>query len=553
MRKLMSILMALGVILGLTLAAAPVAAQAPCVCPTAMSTFDIVDGLGTPAFCAGATSDYDLGFVTPITLPITLIAGADSLSVDFPSDTDLTNVLWTGVFIDTLPLDSAASLTISGQHLEAMIPVALWGLMGLGTGHNITVNGVVNPSVGDTYCLYVDYVESCAPGNCAPVQFACEEYVVAPAVKDIGCHFDFGTAYAGIAEDYIPAFLAGAAATPFNFILRDENGGCSDPCTAPSAFWFEVIACPAGETINFAFTGAAGSPYILTAADVAAGTKFDLMLAWPGWPAAPADLTIGCTIGFSSPGDYKLQFFVQCPMGGCPLCSGPTTVTTCALSASAYQYMDSYKVLLDEKWNLVSLPLFPYDTSIASVLGSMDDISQLVSVWYFGQCEDPAPNAGVWHTEAYTAPTFTPGTMQIQAGKAYWIRNLHAGETGYTGLNAGFWVFGTHSIMPDSIGVDMGYFDVCEGWNMVGFKAPWAGGVVPVTQPDWLVGPPITGYLYNFNTGVMDTVHYGMIYEWNPVPVPGDWTTSLPGTATLNPGLGYWIAFDGDGQIYPDA
>jgi hypothetical protein len=63
---------------------------------------------------------------------------------------------------------------------------------------------------------------------------------------------------------------------------------------------------------------------------------------------------------------------------------------------------------------------------------------------------------------------------------------------------------------------------------------------------------PITGYLWNFNTGVMDTVHYGMIYEW----IPGawqQWFTWLPGTAVLWPGLGYWIPFDGDSEIYPSA
>jgi hypothetical protein len=214
--------------------------------------------------------------------------------------------------------------------------------------------------------------------------------------------------------------------------------------------------------------------------------------------------------------------------------------------------MDAWKVPLDDKWNLVSLPLFPFNTDIAAVLGAMDDISQFVSVWYFGQCEDPAPDVGVWHTSTYSGGAFVGDVTEIQTGKAYWIRNLHAGETGYTGLNVGFWVFGTHAIMPDPTGVDMGYFDVCEGWNMVGFKPPWLAGV-PLPESDNAPGAP-PHYLWNFNTGVMDTVHYGMIYEWDPTIVPyGGWVTYTPGTATLNPGLGYWIPFDGDGEIYPMA
>jgi hypothetical protein len=511
-----------------------------------MSTFDIIDLLGPPDFCAGTTSNYLLGTVTPITLPITLIAGKDWISVDFPADTDLSNVVHTGVWMDAAALDGAASLSINGQHLEFLIPSALAGLCGLGTPHFIQINGVVNPSTGATYCLYLDYVESCAPGNCQAVQFACEEYVVAPATKDIGCHFDFDDTYTGIAEDFIPPFLAGGAPVLFDFIVRDENGGCSDPCTNPSAFWFEVIACPLGETISFTFAGAAGSPYTLTNADQVAGTKFDLMAAWIAWP--PPDQSFQCSIAFSSPGDYELQFFIQCPMGGCPSCAGPTVVTTCALPAKAYQYLDEYKIDIDEKWDLISLPLFPYDTSIAGVFAAMDHLDQLVSVWHFDQCEDPAPDAGVWHTAAYSGGAFAGTLTEIQTGRAYWVRTLHLGETGYVAYgvpNNGLWVFGTHAIMPDPTGVDMGYFDVCEGWNMVGFKPRWVAGA-PVTDLDSV-------YLWNFNTGVMDTVHYGLIYDWNSLPLPGDWTSWAPTTLTMQPGDGYWIPFDGNDQIYPAA
>lgn len=537
MKKIINILVALGVILGLTLVAAPVAAQ-PCVCPATMSSFDIADGLGPPDFCAGMLSDYDLGLVTPFTLTTTLIGGTDSISVDFPAGTDLSSVVFTGVLIDAIVLDNAASLVISGTHLEAKIPASLGILTGDGvTPHSIQVDSVVNPPPG-TYCLYVDYKLAC----CAPVQFACATYTVAPATKVVDFHFDFSPAYAGIAEDYIPAFLAGAAPTAFDLILRDENGGCNDPCTSPSAFWFEVTKCPAGETITFLAPDTV--IYSLTNADVVAGTKYSLMAAPFAWP--PPDFTWACAIDFSSPGDYEICFYLQCPAGACG--AGPTIVADECLSATAYQYMDAFQVELLEKWNLISLPLFPYDTSIENVLGSMEHIDQLVSVWYFGQCEDPAPNLGIWHSEAYnvTASTFIGDVDDIVAGKAYWVRTLHPGETGYVSYASnGFWVFGTHAIMPASTGMDMGYFDVCEGWNMVGFKAPWPLGVVS-PQNDAV-------YLWNFNTGVMDTVHYGMIYEWDPTILPGNWITYLPGAAPLNPGLGYWIPFDGDGEIYPSA
>jgi len=540
-KKILSILLALGVILGLTLGAVPVAAQPPCTCPAGMGTFDIVDGLlpSPPDFCAGMLSDYDLGLVTGFTLTTTLIGGTDSISVDFPAGTDLSGVVFTGVLIDSTVLDNAASLVISGTHLEAKIPASLGILAGDGvTPHSIQVDSVVNPPAG-TYCLYVDYKLAC----CAPVQFACATYTVVPATKVVDFHFDFSPAYPFIAEDYIPAFLAGGAPTPFNLKLRDENGGCNNPCTSPSAFWFEVTKCPVGETITFLAPDAVVYP--LTNADVVAGTKYSLMAAPFAWP--PPDSTWACAIDFSSPGDYEICFYLQC--AAVPCGAGPTVVADECLSATAYQFMDAWYIDLEPKWNLISVPLFPYDTSIENVLGSMTNIDQLVSAWYFGQCEDPDPNEGVWHSEAYdaTAMTFTGDVDNIVAGKAYWIRMLHTGETGYDATHwpNTIWVFGTHAIMPDPTGMDMGYFDVCEGWNMVGFKPEWPAGA-PVGEFD-------NTYLWNFNTGAMDTIHYGLIYEWNPAPLPGDWTTYTPTTCPMLPGLGYWIPFDGDGEIYPKA
>jgi hypothetical protein len=539
-RKIISIVLTLGVILGLTAFAAPVAA-APCVCPTTMDSTDVL----TPPFCAGASQTYTIGTVDPFVLPISLVPGTDWISVDFPAGTDLSSVVFGGVLIDGSPLTAASQLVVSGAHLEARIPVALGpGLLLAGTGHSIVVAGVINTATAGTYCLYIDYKESCAGGGCAAVQFACGTLTISPATKVVDFHFDFSPAYTGIAEDYIPAFLAGGAPTAFNLILRDENGGCNDPCTTPSAFWFQVTKCPLGETITF--TAPDAVVYVLTNADVVAATKYSQLAAWAGWP--PPDVSWLCDIAFSSPGDYEICFYLQCPATGCPTCGGPTIIADACLGTTAYQYMDSYKVLLEDKWNLVSLPLFPFDTDIAAVLGSMDDISQLVSVWYFGQCEDPAPDAGVWHTSAYSGGAFVGDVTEIQTGKAYWIRTLHSGETGYVAGAGGFWVFGTSSIMPDPTGVDMGYFDVCEGWNMVGFKAPWVAGT-PIPELDGFNG---VGYLWNFNL-VLGGVHYGLIYDWVPAPLPGYWTTWLPGTLNMLPGAGYWIPFDGDAEIYPSA
>jgi hypothetical protein len=98
--------------------------------------------------------------------------------------------------------------------------------------------------------------------------------------------------------------------------------------------------------------------------------------------------------------------------------------------------------------------------------------------------------------------------------------------------------------MPDPTGVDMGYFDVCDGWNMVGYKPEWIAGVPQFEWDDI--------YLWNFNL-VLGGVHYGLIYDWNSLPLPGDWTSWAPTTLSMAPGVGYWIPFDGNDQIYPAA
>jgi hypothetical protein len=396
---------------------------------------------------------------------------------------------------------------------------------------------------------------------------------VAPAQKIVDFHFDFDSTFAGIAEDYIPPFKAcgippfvgppaintvtigGNHYYDFDIILRDENGGCNDPCTAISKFWFEVTKCPVGATINLqidplgAIVGCGPLVYALDDTDI--GDEQILPGAcWQGWP--PPDKVWQAYIHVDSPGDYELEFFVMCPAGGCPLCGGPTVVANGVLPMAAFQFLDATKIDIEEKWDLISLPLYPYDTSIASVMAPMDRIDQLVSVWYFDQCEDPAPDAGVWHSSAYTGGAFVGDLTDMRAGNAYWIRTLHLGETGYVAGPNGLWVFGTHAIMPDPTGVDMGSFDVCEGWNMVGFKPPWqplpGPALSPQPQVDGFAG---VGYLWNFN--FFGAVYYGLIYEWNSLPLPGDWTTSPPGALLMNPGEGYWIPFDGDSEIYPSS
>ena len=531
MRKIISILITLGVILGLTLAAAPVAAQVDC--PADCTPIDIDDLAGPPDFCAGMVSDYllgDPGFVTSITLPVSLIAGADSLSVDFPSDTDLSDVDPADVIVNSLGFGgpfSPAAITVTDQHLSFLVPIGFFPGLPAGDIITIEVDDVINPTVADDYCLFVDYMLDC----CTPIQFDCVEYTVNPAYKEYAFHFDFGKTFLGIAEDFIPPFKAcgqdgfgyfnattGAWLDIFDVILTDENGGCLPKC-GNASMWFVLTACPAGETVTFVWDQLGDDDwYTLGAADV--GTEFalpdvDLTLG------PPPDVVWECKLHFSSPGDYEICFYLECP--AVPCTSGAQIVAEKCLPAKVHQWKDPGKMILDEKWNLVSLPIVPFDTSIANLLLSLpaeakdkDGVDDLISIHNYDRtgCADP----GTWKVYAQDGSQTSLQTMED--GKSYWVRMTYpeAGNMPYT-----WWVFGTALPMPPA---SPKQYPACTGWNMMGFTS--------------LVDDAVTDYLWNFATGSY------VVYGWDNT---GSWLTSGweyidPGVPDdLETGQGYWTAF----------
>lgn len=202
-----------------------------------------------------------------------------------------------------------------------------------------------------------------------------------------------------------------------------------------------------------------------------------------------------------------------------------------AVGVPGQQHSDPYTVgnsspglLLTGDWNLISLPLMPFDTDIADVLAAMNRSDQLKSVWYFDQCEDPAPDLGKWHV--YDATTGTGDLDTLEAGKAYWFLMLSPGDAGYdaSAFPVSLWVFGTEAPMPPNLPSS---YDVCKGWNMVGFRS-----VEEMAPEDYL--------------GSFSPSEYGAIYGWDPYLQ--DWITNPD---KLVPGHGYWIPFSVAGAIHP--
>ena len=173
-------------------------------------------------------------------------------------------------------------------------------------------------------------------------------------------------------------------------------------------------------------------------------------------------------------------------------------------------------------WNLISLPIMPFDTSIESVLAPLTFPYDLISVWYYDCCQDEWLVYGTGYGSFKTLKT-------MEDGKAYWVRMRYPEEQHLDPSISGtypytLWVFGTKAPMPPGLPSS---YDVCEGWNMVGFRS------IEEMAPE--------DYLADFSPS-----EYGAIYGWDPYLQ--DWITN-PGK--LAPGYGYWIPFSVAGAIHP--
>jgi hypothetical protein len=517
-KKILSILVALGLVLGLFVMATPASANVTAATVTPVTN------------CAGETAQYTIVF----NVTGDLIIGTTLITIDFPDDTDLSAI--TSITVNGPPAVSATWITVgagavvtfySTKHILAPAVVT------------VVINGVVNPSPGTKTLT----VKTSAPVDSTPV--TSNPYVIAPALSSYDFYFDFSPTYPGLVPGFVPPFKAcgqnmstttynasiGGFVEPFMVVLNTTVVGCAAPCNN-ATMWFVVTACPANEVITLYWDDTT-TWYTLTKANI--GTKYYVNNVVP----LPVSGTISfdADIHFSSPGDYEICWYLQCPSVPCG--AGAQIIADECLEATAYQWKEWYQIDLNPKWNLISIPLFPYNTDITYILSALNASDQLMSVWYFDQCEDADPDEGVWHVY--------PGDLTtMEAGKAYWIRMKHPGDVGYNASQfpAGLFVWGTHAPMPSD---PMASFDVCEGWNMVGFKPGWnitAPQHFPYLERD-------DAYLWNFWDLLLAWPDYGTIYEWDSVNQ--DWLWYYPQTCWLTPGLGYWIPFNRDGEIYPKA
>jgi len=505
-KKIIGILVALGLVLSLTVMATPVAAD--------VTEPEVV----VDPNCACAVAAYNITF----NITASLTEGVTCVCIEFPEGTTVPATFQDGdirikgvdVFGDEVTVDGNVVCFLPPAHLTtAENPI----LVEFDDDAEIK-----NPCVDGDYTLFV---WTCRAPDATPVES--EEYTIIPAVSSYGWLLDFGPTYPGIASEFVPPFKAcGQNMTttayndtiegflePFtlNFTVLEE--GCAAPCDKFDA-WFELMAIPEDAVITLKL---GGTWFTLTDDDLStaedpvtfellddATLDVDTWIAWNG------------SIHFDTKGDYQICFYAECPEVPCQA-PGAVIIAERCVDFKVYQWKDAAKITLDEKWNLISLPLVPLvDPPIEDMLASIPaaDRAEIVSIWYYDRCADE------WLVWGNGQDSLT----ELVDGKAYWMRlNYPLDNCG----NITWWVWGTEKPMPPASPAE---YPVCEGWNMFGFLST--------------ADMQVQNYLWNW------TALLPVVYGWDHgCWTVQDWNLIISGD-NLVMGQGYWGAFPADGAIY---
>ena len=209
-----------------------------------------------------------------------------------------------------------------------------------------------------------------------------------------------------------------------------------------------------------------------------------------------ATLVINCTVGSVSAITNTATITALGQVD--PFSDNNTDSVTLNLAA-----VTSMNIALKSGWNLISLPLIPNNSAIATVLAGV--LGQVSIVYGYD------PSTG-WKSYIPGGPT--PSLTTMVDGKGYWI-NMTAAAT--------LTVNGVVNPLPPTTPPA---YSVAAGWNLIGFKSTTA-----MTAGDYLAA--IAGQwtrIWGYTNG-----QYGAVTS----------------SGMLQPGGGYWIAVTSAGTIFP--
>jgi len=535
-RKIISILLTLGVVLGLTLAAAPASADV---------TKAVVS---TDPDCACVVAAYNISFNTTASLT----EGVTCVCIDFPAGTTVpaTGVYPAGAWKDgEIVINGysvfAEEITVTGTEVCFLAPVDIPAgpiLVEFSLGA-----GIKNPCEAGKYKLEV---YTCRAPDATPV--LSQPYTIIPCYSSYGFTWDSSPTYPGIAKGFLPPFKA-CGQEGFPGAVEFETGkfqnafnltfgalppvGCESPCSAVEIY-MSLIAAPqfpcaevdphATVTLNLSTPSEwTGGELVWDACSML--EPEEILIHKIATLEADTSVTWEGLIHFDTVGSYTIKFWAVCPGGTVGDICQQTDIEDVILAEKSFdfevhQWKDAGKITLDEKWNLISLPLVPFDTDIDVLLGSLpaaaknaDGVDDLISIWGYDRCSD------TWSVYGNGQSSLT----DMVDGASYWVRMSYPMAGNYT-----WWVWGTARAMPPSA---PSAYSMCAGWNMFGFTS----------LSDILVDT----YLWN----LVGTANEPLVYGWDNT---GDWTTSgwnliTFGADNLVSGQGYWGAFPAAATIIP--
>ena len=284
--------------------------------------------------------------------------------------------------------------------------------------------------------------------------------------------------------------LAGNSATTADITLNVSSDIIPPVIASPAITYdYDTSARPA-DTVEIKATVTDANTVTVTATCAGLNPITPITLAQVG--ATDVYEKTDCAVGSVATGSYDITITATDAKGN---------VATDATSLDLVVDPDAYGAVISlyTGWNLISLPLIPGNTDIATVLTGVSVPGNVTMVYY-------------WYNDGTTTAwqTFTPGAggtlTTMEDGKAYWMYMSGADTLTMTGRT-----------MPAPPGVPPIYA-VYGGWNFVGFKSL-------ITQVN-------TAYLVNLGT------NYSVVYGYKTV---GGYSLIQPGGGNMETGYGYWL------------
>jgi len=191
-----------------------------------------------------------------------------------------------------------------------------------------------------------------------------------------------------------------------------------------------------------------------------------------------------------------------------------------------------FKIYLNKKWNLISVPFVMLDDSIDDVFKDIKD--DVLAVWTYDAAADQ------WYVYTPDGDDSNDNLHTMKPGWGYWVITNKP-----TVLEIGGSLFSPAKTPPDK--------KIVHGWNLIGYYGTdWAPYDMDMTQ--YYNGPVGSGYeaqcaLYSLGKDMWDKGWTALVTYWEPWN-PDQWLY-LDKWDDMDPGAGYWLFYPGtDDSIY---